>query len=150
MKSKALRKTKEKKRKTFLEKFWKLEAPSENLKELIKRNSPQHFTLIDTDKYKINLENFIKIQNLVKKVCEYGTDAILIGGSTGTIEQVAFCKMAVKPIALVYNKPVVLFPHNADDIVGFCDIEIQTKVLKKIQKEAHRKKQKYFLGEEEN
>lgn len=94
-----------------------------------------HAILIDTDKYEINLEDFRRIQQMVHQCCFYGTDFIMIGGSTGTVEQVAFCKLAVGPIAMIWNKPVVLFPHNADDIIGFGDKKIQNKILKRLKKE---------------
>ena len=56
----------------------------------------------------------------------------MIGGSTGTIEQVAFCKLAVAPIAMLWGKSIVLFPHNADDVIGFGDRDMQNKIIEKL------------------
>lgn len=100
-----------------------------------------HASLIDTDKYKIGMEDFKKIQQIVNQCCSYGTDFIMIGGSKGTIEQVAFCKLAVFPVAMIWSKPVVLFPHNADDIIGWKDKDIQNEILEKLKKEARDEKQ---------
>jgi len=94
-----------------------------------------HATLVDTDKYEINMKDFEKIQQIVHACCYYGTDFIMIGGSTGTIEQVAFCKLAVAPIAMVWGKPVILFPHSADDVIGFGDKNIQNKIIEKLKLE---------------
>lgn len=111
--------------------FERLGYPEKNL----------HAILVDTDKYKINIEDFKKIQQIVHQCCGYGTDFIMIGGSRGTIEQVAFCKLAVSPVAMIWCKPIVLFPHNADDIIGWKDQDIQNEILEKLKKEAKDEKQ---------
>ena len=121
--------------KKFIELIRGKDKPLEEIFPQLKEGKKLHFSLIDTDKYPVNMDGFCQVQTIARTVCEYGTNAILIGGTKGTIEQVAMCKLAVIPIAVEFQRPVILFPHNADDVIGFGDKDVLNRVLEQLRVE---------------
>ena len=72
-----------------------------------------HFTLIDPDK-----QSAEKAGEMAK-ICEkYGSDAIMVGGSTAKREEI---KRSVEEIKKRCNLPVIIFPNSANSIVENAD-----------------------------
>src|SRR3990167_9578753 len=70
-----------------------------------------HFPLIDPDPAKNSTE---KIARIAKILEEFGSDAVLVGGSTGVNEKVLDNSVTV--IKKHFSKPVILFPGSAQGI----------------------------------
>ena len=98
-------------------KMQKSETVHQYLKR-IRKSASIHLTLIDADKYKETAEDFMKIQKIVQTAFDAGTDGIIVGGSTSTAIQIAFSITAIKPLAQMHKKPIILFPHASTDIEG--------------------------------
>jgi len=78
------------------------------IEDWIKKKGRLHFTLIDPDKQKPE-----KAGLLARKCAEFGTDAIMVGGSTvsgGIVDD------TVREIKKACNLPVILFPSTAAGI----------------------------------
>jgi len=72
-----------------------------------------HFTLIDPDKQKP--EKAAKIADISSS---YGTDAIMIGGSTVNRKRVEATTIATKDVV---DLPVIIFPNSANAVTEFAD-----------------------------
>jgi len=72
-----------------------------------------HFTLIDPDKQKP--EKAAKIAGISSS---YGTDAIMIGGSTVNRKRVEATTIAIKDVV---HLPVIIFPNSANAVTEFAD-----------------------------
>lgn len=68
-----------------------------------------HFSLIDPDPRKVKIENLGKI---VKELEDVGTDAIMVGGSTGVNN--SFLDKVILEIKNSCSLPVILFPGNPE------------------------------------
>ena len=84
------------------------------LLDLMEKKGTLHFTLIDPDK--TNPDNASK---LGKTIEESGSDAILIGGSTGVSESIL--DDIVKVLKSSVSIPVILFPGNVTGISRYAD-----------------------------
>ncbi|MCL2711742.1 MAG: geranylgeranylglyceryl/heptaprenylglyceryl phosphate synthase [Methanomassiliicoccaceae archaeon] len=73
-----------------------------------------HFTLLDPDKQPLN-----ETANIAKRAVAAGTDAIMIGGSTGVTQK--NLDAAAQAIKKVCKLPVIYFPSGAHAISGYCD-----------------------------
>ncbi len=87
-------------------------------KQLLKKLSKRklHFSLIDPDPQKNSIK---RIQDIAKKLERFGTDAILVGGSTRVTESVL--DRAIKTIKKHNSAPVILFPGNANGLSRHAD-----------------------------
>ncbi|MBC7129204.1 MAG: geranylgeranylglyceryl/heptaprenylglyceryl phosphate synthase [Thermoplasmatales archaeon] len=77
------------------------------------RQGKMHFTLIDPDK-----QSPQKAGEMAKICSRYGSDAIMVGGSTAKREDIKEC---VEKIKNNCNLPVIIFPNSADSIVENAD-----------------------------
>ncbi len=73
-----------------------------------------HFTLIDPDRNKLN-----NLEDKVKSLVEFGTDAVLIGGSTDIDQE--FLDSTVLKIKQISKLPVILFPGGLNGLSGKAD-----------------------------
>ncbi len=78
------------------------------------RKGPLHFALIDPDK-----SSWKNIYDTVRLLEESGTDAILIGGSTGVTE--TKLDKLIKELKKHVNVPIILFPGNINGISRYAD-----------------------------
>ncbi len=84
-----------------------------------------HFSLFDPEKLTPE-----KAAELAKKVTEFGTDAIMLGGSTaGSVDLVA------KAIKESTNLPVILFPNSATGITKYADAVFFMSLLNSTKRE---------------
>lgn len=83
------------------------------LREKIK-NGPLHMTLIDPAKQEPE-----KAGEITRLAYELGTDAIMVGGSTGVTQQ--NLDATVLEIKKNVKVPVIYFPSGADAMSGYCD-----------------------------
>lgn len=81
------------------------------IKDLLKKEKKLHFTLIDPDSEKQSPKDAGKI---AKTCYDYGTDAIMIGGST--VNDKNFVYETVKEIKTSVDLPTILFPNSAKTI----------------------------------
>ncbi len=77
------------------------------------RWAKMHFTLIDPDK-----QSAEKAGEMAKFCEEYGSDAIMVGGSTAKREEIKRC---VEEIKRNCNLPVIIFPNSANSVVENAD-----------------------------
>ncbi|MEM1514002.1 MAG: geranylgeranylglyceryl/heptaprenylglyceryl phosphate synthase [Candidatus Thermoplasmatota archaeon] len=77
------------------------------------RQARMHFTLIDPDK-----QSAKKAGEMAKICASYGSDAIMVGGSTAEKEGIKRC---VEEIKNSCDLPVIIFPNSADSIVENAD-----------------------------
>lgn len=80
------------------------------------RKRKLHFPLVDPDPAKNSLE---KIERIAKMLQKFGSDAILVGGSTGVNEK--FLDKAIIAIKKHFKKPVILFPGSAQGVSRHAD-----------------------------
>lgn len=73
-----------------------------------------HFTLIDPDKQTLK-----ELANRVKKCKEYGTDAVMVGGSSSFSQQLL--DETAKTIKKSVDLPVILFPNSAAVLSKYVD-----------------------------
>ena len=73
-----------------------------------------HFTLIDPDKQTLK-----ELADRVKKGKEYGTDAVMVGGSSSFSQQLL--DETVKTIKKSVDLPVLLFPNSAAALSKYAD-----------------------------
>jgi len=78
-----------------------------------RRERPLHFTLIDPDEQEPE-----EAGEIAKTVVEYGTDAIMVGGSGVDRESTDKTVLAIKRNV---NVPVIIFPGNISDISPHAD-----------------------------
>ncbi len=78
------------------------------------REKTLHFALIDPDK-----TTWGNIRDIVEKLESAGTDAILIGGSTGVTES-KLDKIIIE-IKKTTNIPIILFPGNINGVSRYAD-----------------------------
>ena len=81
-----------------------MEVYEQILKKLKKEKL--HFTLLDPD-----YDTAEKVAEMAEKAEQAGTDAIMVGGSTGLSPEIV--DRAVKEIKTRCSLPVILFPTNA-------------------------------------
>ncbi|MBN2251055.1 MAG: geranylgeranylglyceryl/heptaprenylglyceryl phosphate synthase [Candidatus Altiarchaeota archaeon] len=79
---------------------------------LLKKKKKLHFTLIDPDPKK--LKSPAEAGERAKACWNYGTDAIMIGGST--LEDKKFIRDCVREIKKRVDIPTIFFPNSADMI----------------------------------
>jgi len=77
---------------------------------------PLHFSLIDPDFEKVSPE---KIEEMAKNMNDFGTDVILVGGSTN-VDMESLDK-AIDLIKKHFKKPVILFPGSSNGVSGRAD-----------------------------
>jgi len=83
--------------------------------ELLKeKRETLHFTLIDPDK-----QTPKELVNRVEKCKDYGTDAIMVGGSSSFSQQLL--DETVKTIKKSVGLPVILFPNSAAALSKYAD-----------------------------
>jgi phosphoglycerol geranylgeranyltransferase len=83
--------------------------------ELIKeKRKILHFTLIDPDR-----QTPEELKSRVKRCEQYGTDAIMVGGSSSIRQQLL--DETVKTIKNAVDLPVILFPNSAATISKYAD-----------------------------
>ncbi|MBI4018460.1 MAG: geranylgeranylglyceryl/heptaprenylglyceryl phosphate synthase [Candidatus Aenigmarchaeota archaeon] len=75
------------------------------------RRRKLHFPLIDPDPGKNSIE---KIRRIAEMLEEFGSDAVLVGGSTGVEER--SLDRAIAAIKKHFTKPVILYPGSAQGI----------------------------------
>lgn len=80
------------------------------------KKGPVHFSLLDPDKSKMGLK---KLKETVEDIDSYGTDLILVGGSTNV--DVDFLDGFVRTIKDRTDKPAVLFPGGLNGITRYAD-----------------------------
>ncbi len=87
-------------------------------KQLLKKLSKRklHFSLIDPDPQKNSIK---RIQEIAKKLERFGTDAILVGGSTRVTENVL--DKTIRAIKKHCSAPIILFPGNANGVSRHAD-----------------------------
>ncbi len=86
----------------------------EYIKSKVDIGEKLHFTLIDPDK----VSNIVKLEEVVNKMVEAGTDAFLVGGSLGiTHEEMDLVVNILKKT----GKPVILFPGNINCLSRYAD-----------------------------
>lgn len=73
-----------------------------------------HFSLIDPDPEKTK-----NLEEVVKKLTKWGTDAVMVGGST--LSDKSYLDSVVKKIKQNTDKPVILFPGDANGISRYAD-----------------------------
>lgn len=94
------------------------------IKEKLKREK-LHFSLLDPEKLTPE-----KASELAKKVTEFGTDAIMLGGSTaGNADLIA---RAIKESTKL---PVILFPNSASGITKYADAVFFMSLLNSTKRE---------------
>lgn len=86
------------------------------IKRKIEKGKKLHFTLIDPDPKKVSVDD---VEWKVKHAEKFGTDAIMIGGSTG-IEQKYLDKI-VKKVKECCSLPTILFPNGINGISKYAD-----------------------------
>jgi phosphoglycerol geranylgeranyltransferase len=75
-----------------------------------------HFSLLDPDKNKMSLDS---VRKLVGTISDFGTDAIMVGGSTNIDH--AYLDSFVKTIKEETKKPVILFPGGLNGLTKHAD-----------------------------
>ena len=87
-------------------------------KQLLKKLSKRklHFSLIDPDPQKVSLKS---VEETARTLERFGTDAILVGGSTRVTEDVL--DKAIIAIKKHCSAPVILFPGNANGLSKHAD-----------------------------
>ena len=80
------------------------------------RKGPLHFSLLDPDKSKISAEKLGQISEYVRG---YGTDAIMVGGSTNI--DTKFLDDSINIIKKHSGLPVILFPGGLNGISRYAD-----------------------------
>src|SRR3989344_407131 len=84
------------------------------INDLLKNKKKLHFSLIDPYKQKP------KDSAMLAKLCEkYGTDAIMVGGSTGISSNLI--DKTAKEIKNLTNLPIILFPNSSNCISQYAD-----------------------------
>ncbi|MCD6447582.1 MAG: geranylgeranylglyceryl/heptaprenylglyceryl phosphate synthase, partial [Thermoplasmata archaeon] len=73
-----------------------------------------HFSLIDPDK-----QSPVIAGNLARKCEEYGSDAIMVGGSTVPNRETAY--RTIEEIKKNSSLPVIIFPNSANTIAENAD-----------------------------
>ncbi len=86
----------------------------EYLLEKISSKGFAHLSLIDPDPLKISIEKAQRIASIAE---EAGSDAIMVGGSTATVDVEEY----VKAIKEVSGLPVILFPNDVSGIAPSAD-----------------------------
>ena len=84
------------------------------LNDFFNRETPVHLTLIDPDPIRQSAEEATKVAQLAEQA---GTNAIMIGGSTGT----ALMHETTKMISESVDIPTIIFPGNIDAIDKHAD-----------------------------
>ena len=85
-------------------------APTHNLlQELLQRHHKLHFSLIDPDK-----QPPARAGEIAQRCQSYGTDAILVGGTTVHDRKMVFD--TIEAIQKSVDLPVILFPNSAEAI----------------------------------
>jgi phosphoglycerol geranylgeranyltransferase len=84
------------------------------LNDFFSKKIPVHLTLIDPDPFRQSAEDAANIAQLAEKA---GTNAIMIGGSTGT----ALIQETTKMISDSVEIPTIIFPGNIDAISAHAD-----------------------------
>ncbi len=79
-----------------------------------RKSNPLHFTLIDPDKQKPQ-----EAAKLALKVKEWGSDAIMVGGSHAA--QMVFLNDTIKAIKEKADFPIILFPSSHSGISPYAD-----------------------------
>ncbi len=82
----------------------------------IKRGRKLHFTLIDPDPRKLSISD---VKWKVSKAEKFGTNAIMVGGSTGIRKD--YLDKVVRTIKKCSSLPVILFPNGLDGISKYAD-----------------------------
>jgi len=104
------------------------------IEEMLRKNKKLHFSLIDPDKQSP------KEAGRRAKICEeYGTNAIMIGGTTVRNRKIVF--ETVKAIKENVNIPTILFPNSADAVSENADYIFFMKLL-------NSKEDKYQISEQ--
>lgn len=102
--------------------------------ELLKQHKTLHFSLIDPDK------QIPKEAGQRAKICtDYGTNAILVGGSTVKERQRMYD--TIQAIKKNVKVPIILFPNSADTIPENIDYILFMRLL-------NAKEHKYHFGEQ--
>src|SRR3990167_877747 len=100
------------------------------LKEKLKKEK-LHFSLLDHEKLTPE-----KAADLAKKVTDFGSDAIMLGGSTaGNADLVA------KAIKEATKLPIILFPNSAGGLTKYADAVFFMSLLNSTKRE-------YLIGEQ--
>jgi len=77
---------------------------------------PLHFSLMDPDPNKISTK---KIEELAKNLKKIGTDAIIVGGSTGVTMK--SLDKAIKAIRKHFSFPIILYPGSSGGVSRYAD-----------------------------
>lgn len=87
-------------------------------KQLMKKLSKRklHFSLIDPDPQKASLKS---IEETARTLERFGTDAVLVGGSTRVTESVL--DKTIRAIKKYCSVPIILFPGNANGVSRHAD-----------------------------
>jgi phosphoglycerol geranylgeranyltransferase len=79
------------------------------IKDMLKQNKKIHFSLIDPDK-----QTPIEAGQIAKKCNDFGTDAIMIGGSTINNRNLVY--NTIEEIKKKVILPIILFPNSVESI----------------------------------
>lgn len=86
------------------------------IKRRVQRGKKLHFTLIDPDPKKVSPK---EVEWKVENAEKFGTDAIMVGGSTGIKQR--YLEKIVKTIKRCCSLPVILFPNGLNGISKYAD-----------------------------
>jgi len=84
------------------------------INNLLKQKKKLHFTTLDSNK-----QSPSESAKLAKLCAEFGTDAIMVGGSTGIIQEVV--NATVQEIKKEVALPIILFPNGAGSISKYAE-----------------------------
>ena len=104
------------------------------LKEMLKKEKKLHFTLIDPEN-----QTPYEAGERAKKAAEYGTDAVMIGGST--VRDPGLVYETVKEIKRGSGLPTILFPNCAEAVSGNADYVFFMMLLNSLDR-------RFLLGEQ--
>ncbi len=80
------------------------------------KSGPLHFSLIDPDKSKMSAK---RLKETAKMLNAYGTDAIMVGGSTNI--ETSYLDTSIRIIKNQCKKPIILFPGGLNGISKYAD-----------------------------
>ncbi|MCD6381631.1 MAG: geranylgeranylglyceryl/heptaprenylglyceryl phosphate synthase, partial [Candidatus Aenigmarchaeota archaeon] len=86
------------------------------IKKKLNSGKRLHFTLIDPDPKKVTVED---VKWKTKQAEKFGTDAIMIGGSTGITRK--YLDKIVKTVKSCSSLPTILFPNGVDGVSKYAD-----------------------------
>ncbi len=86
----------------------------EYLLERIDEKGFVHLSLIDPDPFKVPLEKAARIAKIAENA---GSDAIMVGGSTATVDVEAYVRIIKENVSL----PVILFPNDVSGLAPSAD-----------------------------